>query len=177
MKLHRSAYVKSLIIAGSLLLLWAGCTQREDRATDNHRSESPTSVDRIGASAPTPAARQTEPQAPQTGSTVSGRIEPTATGTALSEKEKIEALIQVVEKAGCTVIRNGVEYPSDQAAEHLRSKWRHAGDRIKTARAFIGNIASKSSMTGRSYQIKQRDGTTVAAAQWLNQELVKIEGR
>ena len=93
----------------------------------------------------------------------------------LSEKEKIEALIQFVKKSDTLFIRGGVEYPSSKAADHLRMKWDYAGKRIKTARQFIDRIASKSSMTGKPYYVKSKDGKQITSAEWLSQALKKIE--
>ena len=94
----------------------------------------------------------------------------------LTEKAKIEALIASVEAQPKAVfIRNGSEYSSKQAAAHLRMKWGHVRARNLTARQFIDNIASKSSMTGRKYRIRLPDGHAVDAGVFFHDELARIE--
>jgi hypothetical protein len=93
-----------------------------------------------------------------------------------TESQKIEALIgKVAALEGGVFIRNGREHGPKEAAEHLRSKWRSAGDRIATASQFIDVAGSKSSMTGKPYQIRLSDGRTVPAADWLRERLAEIE--
>jgi Family of unknown function (DUF5329) len=95
---------------------------------------------------------------------------------ATSEPEKIEALLgQVAALEGAVFIRGGAEHGPKEAADHLRLKWRAAGDRIATASQFIDLAGSKSSMTGEAYQIRFSDGRTVLAADWLRERLAEIE--
>lgn len=103
------------------------------------------------------------------------KIEPRR--VALTEREKIDYLLKQVEDSGLIFIRNGSEYPSKKAAEHLRGKLDYAGDRIKTARQFIDILASKSSRSGKPYYIKQKDGTLVPSGQWLTRALEELEKR
>ena len=75
--------------------------------------------------------------------------------TTPAEEEKIETLIRTIETLKDAVfMRNGREYESAQAADHLRTKWRFARSRIKTARAFIIHVAARSSRTGEPYLIR-----------------------
>lgn len=93
-----------------------------------------------------------------------------------AETAKIEALIAAVEAAPDAVfIRNGSEHKAAEAADHLRLKWRHAGDRIRTARDFIRYCATKSSLTGRRYRIRFADGNEIDAALYFETELKRIE--
>lgn len=101
-----------------------------------------------------------------------------ATKPALSEKDRIDALIQAVQRApGLQFVRNGSAHDAAAAADHLRLKWEKAGDRIKTAEQFIVGIASKSSMTGTPYQVRWPDGRSELAEQFLRAELAKIDAR
>ena len=93
-----------------------------------------------------------------------------------AEARKIEALIAAVEAQPTAVfIRNGSEHGAGEAAGHLRLKWRHAGDRIGTARDFIRYCATKSSFTGRTYRIRFADGREVDSAAFFLAELERIE--
>jgi hypothetical protein len=94
----------------------------------------------------------------------------------LSEAQKIEALIQAVARLqGAVFLRNGSEHTPAEAAEHLRLKWRKAGSRVKTAPDFIRLCATGSSVSGRPYEIRLRDGRTVPARDWLWTELKRLE--
>jgi len=95
----------------------------------------------------------------------------------LSEVEKIEALIRVVEGLKSTVfIRNGTEHNCKAAAKHMRDKWNWKRDEIKTARDFIRVAGTGSSMSGRPYMIRLADGKQVRSADFLMRELRRIEG-
>jgi hypothetical protein len=93
-----------------------------------------------------------------------------------AEVRKIEALIAVVESTPDAVfIRNGSEHDAKAAASHLRLKWRNAGNRIRTARDFIRYCATQSSLTGRKYRIRYKDGREVDSAEFFEAELKRIE--
>ena len=94
------------------------------------------------------------------------------------EQTRIEKLISFVEgQKGMTFIRNGTEYSCADAAKFLRGKMESMGGEVKTAREFIERIASKSSMSGKPYEVKFADGKTMLAAQFLGEELKRIEGQ
>ncbi len=96
--------------------------------------------------------------------------------TTPAEEEKIETLIRTIETLKDAVfMRNGREYESAQAAEHLRTKWRFAHSRIKTARAFIIHVAARSSRTGEPYLIRFADGREVTSDEFLEAELEWLE--
>jgi hypothetical protein len=93
-----------------------------------------------------------------------------------SESAKIEQLLSAVEAAEADVfIRNGTEHSAKEAAEHLRTKWTTAGDKITTARQFIDEIASESSLSGEPYRVRRADGTEVSASEYLRDKLERIE--
>ena len=94
----------------------------------------------------------------------------------LTEQQKIQALISSIETLkGAVFIRNGSEYDGKKAADHMRAKLKYAGDKIKTAEEFIDELASKSSMSGKPYQIRYADGRTVNSADYFHAELRKLE--
>jgi len=96
----------------------------------------------------------------------------------LSENEKIEALIaSVAAQKGAIFIRNGVEYDAKSAAKHLRSKRRWAGSKIKTAKDFIEKLATGSSQTGKPYTIRLKSGKEMPSAEFLEEELDRLEGK
>ncbi len=104
--------------------------------------------------------------------------------SAMTEMEKIDALIDTVEKSGVIFIRNGSEYSSVDAAKHLKDKLNSA---IRspfapkksdwTAEMFIDRIASKSSTSGKDYLIKLPAGTKVKSKTWLTEKLNEIKAK
>ena len=99
-----------------------------------------------------------------------------AVAAPLTEQQKIDALIHSVETLpGAQFIRNGSVHDGKAAVEHLQMKRRYAGNRIKTANDFIECCASRSSMSGRPYQIRFANGKTEDAAVFFRAELKAIE--
>lgn len=87
------------------------------------------------------------------------------------EAAKIKYLIDSVENLqGATFIRNGSEYDSKRAAEHLRFKLKKAGSRIRTAEDFI-QFGSKSYLSGKPYRIRYSDGTLINAEAFFRERL------
>lgn len=93
----------------------------------------------------------------------------------LSEVEKIEQILARLTQSDAIFIRNSNEYDGKAAASHLRTKWSAAGSRVKTAKDFIDALASKSSSSGKPYQIRTKDGTTLSSQEWFNRMLEDIE--
>ena len=99
-----------------------------------------------------------------------------ASAASLTEEQKIDALIHSIESLpGAQFIRNGSAHDGKAAAEHLRQKRSYAGDRIKTASDFITYCASRSSTSGKAYQIRFANGETVDAEVFLRAELKRLE--
>lgn len=94
---------------------------------------------------------------------------------ALSEKEKIAALLDDLSGSGAKFVRNGAEYSGAEAADHLRRKWRAAGERVTTAREFIDALASRSSSSGEAYRVLDGE-TSIESGPWFLARLEKIEG-
>ena len=62
----------------------------------------------------------------------------------------VEYLLVRIERSGCTFVRNGTSYPTDE---------------------FIDAIASKSSMTGQPYLVRCAGVTDVPSGEWLRRAL------
>lgn len=87
------------------------------------------------------------------------------------ETAKIQYLIKSIESLqGVKFIRNGNEYDSTRAADHLRYKLKKAGSRVKTAEDFI-QLCSKSYLSGEAYRMRYPDGTTITAETFFRQRL------
>ena len=96
---------------------------------------------------------------------------------AMSEKQKIDALVQAVEtREDLKFIRLGTEHSSTEAARMLRTKLQFAGDRVKTADQFIEHIAS-ATQSGHPYLVRFPDGRQVPSAVFLRAELKRLTQR
>jgi len=92
------------------------------------------------------------------------------------ETKKIELLLARLEAMQNVVfIRNGKEYSSNKAADHLHLKWKKAGRYVKTAEDFIALCGSKSSISGKPYKMRFPDGRIENSAVILKELLKKIE--
>ncbi len=95
--------------------------------------------------------------------------------TSADAQTEINYLLNFVEISGCEFYRNGSLYNSEQAQEHLRTKFEYlsARNRIHTAEDFIQLAATKSSMSGKPYEIRCGDCAASAASNWLTGVLLR----
>jgi hypothetical protein len=87
--------------------------------------------------------------------------------------QEINYLLDFVDRSGCQFFRNGGWYDSHGAKSHLRTKYDFlvARDRIRSAEDFIEQAASKSSLSGKDYQIQCQGGPVVTSGSWLRTAL------
>lgn len=85
---------------------------------------------------------------------------------------EIRGLLEFVENSDCTFIRNGAAYAGPRARAHLERKLNYleSKNKVKSAEDFIDLAATKSSMSGRAYEVRCSDGTEPAGI-WLHREL------
>jgi len=85
---------------------------------------------------------------------------------------EIRELLEFVEQSDCIFIRNGAEYSGARARAHLERKldYLKSKNRVKSAEDFIDLAATKSSLSGRAYEVRCSDGRKPAAI-WLHREL------
>ena len=107
---------------------------------------------------------------------VQGVLAATVAPTApLSDAEKIQALIRTVEaRKDLQFIRLDTAHSSREAANVLRIKLAFAGDRVKTVDDFIDHVAT-ATQSGKPYYVRYPDGREVTSAEFLRQELKRIE--
>ena len=86
---------------------------------------------------------------------------------------EIRALIQAVAERGCEFNRNGSLHSAEAAAEHLEIKYSRGKRYADSAEAFIERLASKSSWSGKPYQMIC-DGEVQPAGDWLTSTLATI---
>ena len=80
---------------------------------------------------------------------------------------EIEHLITTVGESGCTFIRNGSRHDAEDAASHMRMKYRRGKRYAPTAELFIERLASKSSFSGKPYKIECPGSDAVPSGDWL----------
>ena len=92
------------------------------------------------------------------------------------EARKIEHLIAAVEQLrDAKFIRNGTAYDASKAADHLRLKLREAGERVASAEDFIHLCASRSSVSGKPYELVFDDGRRMTSEAFLRAKLKELQ--
>jgi hypothetical protein len=88
-------------------------------------------------------------------------------------QREVAQLLEFVARSGCEFNRNGSWYEAGKAREHLQEKYAYLNKRgqIPDAEAFIDRAASKSSISGRAYQVRCGIGPLIPSATWLSTEL------
>ena len=86
---------------------------------------------------------------------------------------EIRALIQAVAESNCEFNRNGSMHSAEAAAAHLELKYSRGKRYADSAEAFIERLASKSSWSGKPYQMIC-DGEAQPAGDWLTAILQDI---
>lgn len=86
-------------------------------------------------------------------------------------RAEIDKLLNHVEQSECTFIRNGSEHPAAKARAHLELKLDRGSKYVNSTEDFIDRLATKSSWTGKAYQIRcpsdSGSTVTVTSADWF----------
>ena len=88
--------------------------------------------------------------------------------------EEIDALLDAVASSECVFVRNGKEYDVDDAVSHLQMKRERGGRYFDSTEEFIERIASKSSWSGKPYEIHCGEDEPYLAIDWFNARLKEI---
>ncbi len=92
------------------------------------------------------------------------------------ESARIDKLIAAVGKrTDISFVRNGKEYNCEQAAEFLRGKLKWSLEKVFTVQDFIELVGTRSTTSGEIYQIKLAGGRTMPSAEFLRQELLRVD--
>ena len=91
--------------------------------------------------------------------------------------ESINYLLSFVENSGCIFIRNDKEHTAEDAVVHIRRKYEHFKDKIKTPEDFIRLTATKSLLTDKPYSVKLKDGRIITSEVWLLEALEAYRGK
>lgn len=90
-----------------------------------------------------------------------------------SAQGEIDHLFGYVAVSHCAFQRNGNWYDAQRALAHLRSKYEFVKSSIDTAEEFIEKAATRSSLSGRPYEVSCGAAAPVSSAQWLRVELYR----
>jgi len=85
--------------------------------------------------------------------------------------QTIQHLLDFVKNSECRFYRNNKEHTAGEAAAHMRKKYDHFKEDIKTPEDFIRLTATKSMISGKLYDVKLKDGNTITSEAWLLQAL------
>ena len=91
--------------------------------------------------------------------------------TAESLEQTINYLLDYVAKSNATLIRNGQTHTPQEAVKHIKAKYEHFKNEIKTPEDFIRLSASKSLQTGKPYLVRTPDGKEMHLDAWLTDAL------
>ena len=92
-------------------------------------------------------------------------------------EQTVQYLLDYVARSELTFIRNSKRYTSSEAAEHMRAKYQHFKDKIKTADDFIELAASKSLLSGKLYLVVTEQGEAIPSGEWLRGVLADYRGQ
>ena len=93
-----------------------------------------------------------------------------------SLQQSVDYLLDYIAKSDTTFIRNGQSHTSAEAVAHIKAKYEHFKDEIKTPEDFIRLAASKSLLTGKPYLVRTRDGKEMHLDAWLMEALRQHRG-
>ncbi|WP_283789169.1 DUF5329 family protein [Bermanella sp. WJH001] len=87
---------------------------------------------------------------------------------------EINHLLNFVEHTQCQYERNGKQYNGIDALAHIKKKYHYYQGDIKSTEDFIELSATKSTMSGKAYQVHCPNKKAIASKQWLLDELASF---
>lgn len=100
-----------------------------------------------------------------------------AAPSAQAERE-IQGLMDALSASSCEFQRNGTWHGRDEARKHLQRKYDYLLKKslVDTAEQFIERAASKSSISGKAYQVRCPGQPAQPAATWFTAKLKTLRG-
>ncbi len=97
----------------------------------------------------------------------------------LAARGEIEGLLSRLGASGCQFKRNSSWHTAVEAQAHLRRKLDYLVDKdaVGSTEQFIERAATKSSMSGKPYQVQCGNEAPVPSSQWLRTELKVLRAR
>ena len=89
---------------------------------------------------------------------------------------EIEGLLSRLAASGCQFKRNGSWHNAEEAQTHLRRKLDYLEGRgwVGNTEQFIERAATKSSLSGKPYQVQCKNEAPVSSSQWLHTQLQEL---
>jgi hypothetical protein len=95
-----------------------------------------------------------------------------------SELQRINGFLELLStKTDITFIRNGSSYPVEKAVSHLKSKLKQARNKISSGEEFVEHVASKSSISGKPYEIILPNGNKLLARDYFYELLKEVDSK
>jgi hypothetical protein len=91
-----------------------------------------------------------------------------------TQKAEVQHLLNYLADSGCKMDRNGSIHDPQEAVKHIVRKYDYYRDDIKTTEDFIDRSASRSSFSGRAYQVLCPEKEARPTADWLKEELERF---
>ena len=86
-------------------------------------------------------------------------------------QSEINHLLNYVKSTECQYERNGTFHQGPEAAQHITKKYKYYEDDIESTEDFIKLSATKSTISGKHYQIHCEGAKPVKSKDWLLKEL------
>jgi len=101
-----------------------------------------------------------------------------AAPTAAPVRAEIETLLTRLQTSGCQFNRNGSWYSGAEAKDHLLRKLAYFEDKttVQNTEQFIELAATKSSSSGKAYQVRCVGVQAVESKPWLTGQLATLRG-
>ena len=90
---------------------------------------------------------------------------------------EVEHLISYLQESDCRMVRNGKSYSGQDGANHVRRKYGHFRGRISRTEDFITYSATKSTMSGKYYEVECPGEQPIRSRDWLLNELQAYRDR
>lgn len=93
-----------------------------------------------------------------------------------ADRHEVQHLLEYLRASDCLMERNGEQHPGEDAYAHVKKKYDYFRDDIKTPEEFIDYAATKSTMSGKYYQVICPGDPPVRTRDWLLDELRRYRG-
>lgn len=88
-----------------------------------------------------------------------------------AQADEVAHLISYLETSGCRMVRNGRSYTGRKGADHVRRKYDYFRDEISSTEEFVLYAATRSSVSGRDYEVQCPGSSPRSSKDWLLEEL------
>jgi len=87
------------------------------------------------------------------------------------QRPEVDYLLDFLANSECVLLRNGTAHDAREGADHVRRKYDHYRDEIRTTEDFIDRAATRSLVSGRAYRVRCPGQAERPVAEWLHEAL------